>query len=256
MFLKQIKDLMKTKDVTSTEQHQSTMTIFDNRNESISYDINDNFDNASAVEFDVGLPSSKDNEIQLFDTGEQVNATEGMNLQFPVSANDPEFDNNITQEFKSVMKEKARKMISDKNGLKKFNQIVQKAARYLTSISKEKLKLNVTFDSISGMPDATVTCLDCSMTFKPSHAADRYFYFNDLINQTHSHFKHHSSGNTSEKQSVVDTFFKKSENYKSQKQKSPKLYSSVKEQFKCEGLGKMIGLNCFNSNKKFPCICK
>ena len=102
-------DLMKTKDVTSTEQHQSTMAIFDNRNESISYDINDNFDNASAVEFDVGLPSSKDNEIQLFDTGEQVNAMEGMNLQFPVSANDPEFDNNITQEFKSVMKEKARK---------------------------------------------------------------------------------------------------------------------------------------------------
>ena len=98
---------MKMKDVTSTEQHQSTMTIFDNHNESNSYDINDNFDNASAVEFDVGLPSSKDNKIQLFDTGEQVNAMEGMNVQFPVSANDPEFDNNITQEFKSVMKEKA-----------------------------------------------------------------------------------------------------------------------------------------------------
>ena len=172
-----------------------------------------------------------------------------MNLQFPVSANDPEFDNYITQEFKSVMKEKAPKMISDENGLKKFNHIVQKAARYLTSISKEKLKLNVTFDSISGMPDATVTCLDCSMTFKPSHAADRYFYFSDLINQTHSHFKYHSSGNTSEKQSVIDTFFKKSENYKSQQQKRPKLSSSVKEQFKCEGLGKMIGLNCFNSNE-------
>ena len=140
-------------------------------------------------------------------------------------------------------------MISDENGLKRFNQIVQKAARYLTSISKEKLKLNVTFDSISGMPDATVTCLDCSMTFKPSHAADRYFYFNDQINQTHSHFKHHSSGNTSKKQSVIDTFLKKSENYKSQQQKSPKLSSSVKEQFKCEGLGKMIGLNCFNSNE-------
>ena len=119
-------DLMKMKDVTSTEQHQSTMAIFDNRNESISYDINDNFDNASAVEFDVGLPSSKDSEMQRFDTEEQVNATEGMNLQFPFSANDPEFDNDITQEFKSVMKEKARKMISDENGLKSLIRLSRK----------------------------------------------------------------------------------------------------------------------------------
>ena len=103
---------------------------FDNRNGSISYDINDNFDNASAVEFDVGLPSSKNNEIQLFDAGEQVNSREGMNLQFPVSANDLEFDNNISQELKSVMKEKAPRIISDENGLKTFNQIVQKAAKY------------------------------------------------------------------------------------------------------------------------------
>ena len=90
---------------------------------------------------------------------------------------------------------------------------------------------------------------DCSTMLKPSHAADRYFFFNDLINQTHSHFKYHSSANTSEKQSVIDTFFKKCENYKSQQQKSPKLSSSVKEQFKCEGLGKIIRLNCFNSNE-------
>ena len=135
-------DLMKTKDVTSTEQHHSTMIISDDRiesSESISYDINDNFENASTVEFDVSLPSSKDDEIQLFDTGEHVKSREGMNLQLPVTANNPEFDDGITQEFKSVMKEKARKMISDENGLEKFNQIVQKAARCLILRSKEKL---------------------------------------------------------------------------------------------------------------------
>ena len=42
-----------------------------------------------------------------------------MNLQFPVSAIGPEFDNNIIQEFKPVKTEKVRRMISDENGLKR-----------------------------------------------------------------------------------------------------------------------------------------
>ena len=72
MYLKQIKDLMKTKDVTSTEQHQSTMTIFDNRNESISYDINDNFDNASAVEFDLVYLQAKTMRFNVLIQGNKL----------------------------------------------------------------------------------------------------------------------------------------------------------------------------------------